>query len=184
MAGRSADQITEWEGGSLGELVSMLQAAALPVRHRSDCVRRGQQQRRRGASSSGWNGRRLCREPAPGRRHGGTATSGRRALRRGKQASQPRDRVAERAWPASRQLERPPARGADALLRGLCPDLPVGSVARSRPRRDQLPTWRDHRHGRWWQRGLGSIARGDGMGGWFVRDHSARAGAAAVAVVA
>jgi hypothetical protein len=32
MAGRSADQITEWEGGSLGELVSMLQAAALPVR--------------------------------------------------------------------------------------------------------------------------------------------------------
>jgi hypothetical protein len=32
MAGRSADQITEWEGGSLGELVSMLQAAALPAR--------------------------------------------------------------------------------------------------------------------------------------------------------
>ncbi len=32
MAGPSADRITEWEGGSLSELVSMLQAAALPVR--------------------------------------------------------------------------------------------------------------------------------------------------------
>ncbi len=32
MAGRSPDQITEWEGGSLAELVAMLQAAALPVR--------------------------------------------------------------------------------------------------------------------------------------------------------
>jgi hypothetical protein len=32
MAGPSADRITEWEGGSLNELVAMLQAAALPVR--------------------------------------------------------------------------------------------------------------------------------------------------------
>ena len=32
MAGPSADRITEWEGGSLSELVAMLQAAALPVR--------------------------------------------------------------------------------------------------------------------------------------------------------
>jgi hypothetical protein len=32
MAGPSADHITEWEGGSLSELVAMLQAAALPVR--------------------------------------------------------------------------------------------------------------------------------------------------------
>ena len=32
MAGPSADRITEWEGGSLSELVSTLQAAALPVR--------------------------------------------------------------------------------------------------------------------------------------------------------
>ncbi len=32
MAGPSADRITEWEGGSLSELVSMLQSAALPVR--------------------------------------------------------------------------------------------------------------------------------------------------------
>jgi hypothetical protein len=32
MAGPSADRITEWEGGSLSELVSLLQAAALPVR--------------------------------------------------------------------------------------------------------------------------------------------------------
>jgi len=32
MAGPSADRITEWEGGSLSELVTVLQSAALPVR--------------------------------------------------------------------------------------------------------------------------------------------------------
>ena len=32
MAGPSADRITEWEGGSLSELVAVLQSAALPVR--------------------------------------------------------------------------------------------------------------------------------------------------------
>jgi hypothetical protein len=97
-------------------------------------------------------------------------------------AAQSGIRIPERAWPARWKPEGPPSRVADALLRGLCPDLQTGSLAWPGSGRDQLSARGNHQHDCGWRRRFRSFARSAGVERRRLRNHPAGARAAPDAV--
>jgi hypothetical protein len=140
------------------------------------------QQRGRGPSPGGWIGRRIRGQLAPRRRHGGTSAPRRCAVRGGGPVARSGERIAEHGGPTRRQPQGPSGRLPHALLRGLRPHLPPGSVAWTRARRDQLPARRNRQHDGGWRRRFRTSSGRDGVDRRVVRDRAATAGPAAGAV--
>jgi len=147
--------------------------------YRSHRTRRDEQHGRRGASARGRIGRCLCGQLAPGRRHGGAATLGGRALPRRVSLARSRLGFAERSRTGRRQSGGSTAGFAHALLRRIRAHLPPGGSARRGSRSHRLPPWRNRQRRRGRGRSLGAPPRGPCVDRRLVRNHLASACAAA-----
>lgn len=170
-------------GGRLAERAGCLAASCCPTRsHRSDRAGHDRQQCGRGPPAGRRVGRRIRRQLAARRCHGcapaprGCPVRGRGALARSG------ERIAQHVRSARGQLEGPAGRVAHALLRGLRPDLPTGSLAWTGAGRDQLSARRNHQHHgrrrRWFRTSSGR----HGLDRGVVRHRAATAGPAASTV--
>jgi hypothetical protein len=177
----SGERVTEWAGGSLSELMSVLSAAALPARIRVFAPGKGSCPGRRSTPPGRRPQRRLRWQQAWPRGGIRPAAAGRRPLRDRYPLAGSRDRIPGEARPGRGESGPAPAGRDHALLRGLRADLHARGVAWRGASPHQLPAWRIGRNFGRRQRSSRTTPRGDGLEGGVLRDRPALASDAAFA---